>query len=42
MGDDTEKPLLEALADNNNEGPAEILEDKNIRSQLEECLSMFK
>lgn len=41
MGDDTEKPLLEALADNNSEGPAEILEDKNIRSQLEECLSML-
>lgn len=41
MGDDTEKPLLEALADQNAEGPAEILEDKNMRNQLEDCLSML-
>jgi len=41
MGDDTEKPLLEALADLNSEGPAEILENKNLRNQLEECLSML-
>lgn len=41
MGDDTEKPLLEALADHNSDGPAEILEDNNIRSQLEVCLSML-
>lgn len=41
MGDDTEKPLLEALADNTNDGPAEILEDSNMNNQLEECLSML-
>ena len=41
MGDDTEKPLLEALADINAEGPAEILEDKNMKNQLEECLSLL-
>lgn len=41
MGDDTEKPLLEALADHNSEGPAEILEDKNMRGQLEDCLSLL-
>lgn len=41
MGDDTEKPLLEALADHNSDGPAEILEDSSIRSQLEACLSML-
>jgi RNA polymerase nonessential primary-like sigma factor len=41
MGDDTEKPLLEALADHNAEGPAEILEDKNMRNQLEDCLSLL-
>jgi RNA polymerase nonessential primary-like sigma factor len=41
MGDDTEKPLLEALADHNSDGPAQILEDKNIRSQLEECLGQL-
>ena len=41
MGDDTDKPLLEALADHNAEGPAEILEDKNMRGQLEDCLSML-
>lgn len=38
MGEDTEKPLLDALADQHIDGPAEILEDKNIRIQLEECL----
>lgn len=41
MGDDTEKPLLEALADNDLEGPEEILEDNNIRSHLDVCLSML-
>lgn len=41
MGEDTEKPLLEALADQQNEGPAEILEDNNIRAQLDECLQML-
>ncbi len=41
MGDDTEKPLLEALADLSSEGPQEILENKNLRNQLEECLSML-
>jgi len=38
MGDDTEKPLLEALADSANEGPAQILEDDNIKTQLDQCL----
>jgi RNA polymerase nonessential primary-like sigma factor len=38
MSDETEKPLLEALADHNNEGPAQILEDSNIRAQLSICL----
>lgn len=41
MGDDTEKPLLEALADQQNDGPAEILEDSNIRAQLDECLQLL-
>jgi RNA polymerase nonessential primary-like sigma factor len=41
MGDDTEKPLLEALADHNTPGPAEILEEKNMRLQLDECLSLL-
>ena len=41
MGDDTEKPLLEALADQQTDGPAEILEDNNIRSQLDECLEQL-
>lgn len=41
MGDDTEKPLLEALADQNAEGPAEMLEEDNLQDQLEECLSML-
>ena len=42
MGEDTEKPLLDALADQHIDGPAEILEDKNIRVQLEECLQNLK
>lgn len=41
MGDDTEKPLLEALADHNADGPAEMLEENNLQFQLEECLSML-
>ena len=41
MGDDTEKPLLEALADHNNNDPAETLEDSNMKHQLEECLSLL-
>jgi RNA polymerase nonessential primary-like sigma factor len=41
MGDDTEKPLLEALADQNADGPAEMLEEDNLQLQLEECLSML-
>ncbi len=41
MGDDTEKPLLEALADQQNDGPAEILEDNNMRAQLDECLHLL-
>src|SRR5574338_1161420 len=41
MGDDTEKPLLEALADQQNDGPAEILEDNNLRAQLDECLQLL-
>ncbi len=41
MGDDTDKPLLEALADHQNEGPAEILEEKNMRNRLEECLGLL-
>lgn len=41
MGDDTEKPLLEALADHQSDGPAEILEDNNIRAQLDQCLHIL-
>ncbi len=41
MGEDTDKPLLEALADHNNEGPAQILEDSNMEGQLESCLSLL-
>ncbi|MEY3182411.1 MAG: hypothetical protein RLZ35_396 [Pseudomonadota bacterium] len=41
MGDDTDKPLLEALADQNNHGPAEIIEDRNLKKQLEECLNLL-
>lgn len=41
MGEDTEKPLLDALSDQHIDGPAEILADKNIRMQLEECLQIL-
>lgn len=41
MGEDTEKPLLDALTDNQNDGPAKIMEDNNICGQLEECLQML-
>ncbi len=41
MGEDTEKPLLEALADQECNGPAEILEDNNLKFHLEECLDML-
>lgn len=41
LGDDTEKPLLDALPDQQRDGPEEILEDKNINLQLEECLQML-
>ena len=42
MGDDTEKPLLEALADHNGGGPAEIMEEGDLTSQLEDCLSILQ
>jgi len=41
MGEDTDKPLLETLADEENTGPAEILEDSTMRMLLEECLDML-
>ncbi len=41
MGEDTEKPLLDVLADHDSDGPAEILEEKNMQGQLEDCLGML-
>lgn len=41
MGEDTDKPLLEALADPHDTGPAEKLENNNIHAQLDKCLSML-
>ncbi|MBT6206754.1 MAG: RNA polymerase sigma factor RpoS [Francisellaceae bacterium] len=41
MGEDTEKPLLEALADPGNDGPAKILEDDNMKDQLDDCLKLL-
>ena len=41
MGEDTEKPLLEALADLGSDGPAKILEDNNMKAQLDDCLQML-
>lgn len=39
MADDADKPLLDALADNNTFGPAEEFEDNNLFGTLNECLS---
>jgi RNA polymerase nonessential primary-like sigma factor len=41
MGDDTDKPLLEALADSEESGPAETLETRNINEQLDQCLQLL-
>ena len=41
MGDDSEKPLLDALTDINDDGPAQLLEDKNLKNKLEECLELL-
>lgn len=41
MGEDTDRPLLDALSDHNSLGPAETLEDNDITNQLEECLSQL-
>ena len=38
MGDESEKPLLEALADNASEEPAEELENANLYNRLNACL----
>lgn len=39
MGDESEKPLLEALADNESEEPAVELENNNLYARLNDCLS---
>ncbi|MDB6096276.1 MAG: polymerase sigma factor RpoS [Francisellaceae bacterium] len=41
MSDDTEKPLLEALADYDSISPADELSDKNMKVHLEQCLDML-
>ncbi|MBI2792556.1 MAG: RNA polymerase sigma factor RpoS [Gammaproteobacteria bacterium] len=38
MGDESEKPLLEALADIDNEEPATELENNNLYARLNDCL----
>ncbi len=38
MGDDTDKPLLDALTNHSEDGPAEILEENNMKAQLGICL----
>lgn len=38
MGEDSEKPLLDALADHNYNGPSATLAHNNINFQLESCL----
>ncbi len=39
MAEDTDKPLLDALADNHSAGPAEAFEDNNLFGTLNNCLS---
>ena len=41
MGEDTDKPLLEALSDHELNAPALSLEDSNIRAHLEQCLDLL-
>jgi RNA polymerase nonessential primary-like sigma factor len=41
VGDDNEKSLLEVIADHRSQGPAKILENKNIKDQLDQCLNML-
>lgn len=41
MGDDTEKPLLEALSDSSSQKLFQELEDGNIYEHLESCLSFL-
>ncbi len=38
MGEESEKPLMEALADNESEEPAVELENNNLYSRLNDCL----
>lgn len=39
MGEESEKSLLEALADRNSQAPAEALEDENLHERLNQCLA---
>lgn len=41
INDDNEKSLLEAIADQKNHSPIKILENNNIKEQLDECLNML-
>ncbi len=41
VGDDNEKSLLEVIADHKNHSPAKILENNNIKEQLDYCLNML-
>ena len=41
VGDDNEKSLLEVIADHKNHSPAKILENNNIKEQLDQCLNML-
>lgn len=41
VGDDNEKSLLEVIADHKNHSPAKILENNNIKDQLDQCLNML-
>lgn len=41
VNDDNEKSLLEAIADHKNHSPIKILENNNIKEQLDQCLNML-
>lgn len=41
VNDDNEKSLLEAIADHKNHSPVKILENSNIKEQLDTCLNML-
>lgn len=41
MSEESDKPLLDALSDDEASGPADMLEESNMEAQLQKCLSLL-